>query len=46
MCAAPIKANPANMCMSCLKGRVDITEGIAKEILIHQCRGCLQYVHG
>ncbi|KAJ0397127.1 hypothetical protein ATCC90586_006295 [Pythium insidiosum] len=43
MCAAPIKANPANMCVSCLKGRVDITEGIPKEVLIHQCRGCLKW---
>ena len=43
MCAVPIKANAANMCVSCLKGQVDVTEGIPKEIIIHQCRGCLKW---
>jgi nonsense-mediated mRNA decay protein 3 len=43
MCAAPIKANSANMCVSCLKGQVDVTEGIPKEVIIHQCRGCSKY---
>uniref|UniRef100_K3X9M7 60S ribosomal export protein NMD3 n=1 Tax=Globisporangium ultimum (strain ATCC 200006 / CBS 805.95 / DAOM BR144) TaxID=431595 RepID=K3X9M7_GLOUD len=43
MCATPIKANAANMCVSCLKGQVDITEGIPKEVIIHQCRGCLKW---
>ncbi|DAZ94201.1 TPA: hypothetical protein N0F65_000428 [Lagenidium giganteum] len=43
MCAAPIKANAANMCVSCLKNQVDITEGIPKESIIHQCRGCMKW---
>ncbi|KAF0699364.1 Aste57867_10080 [Aphanomyces stellatus] len=43
ICAVPIKANAANMCVSCLKGQVDVTEGIPKEIIIHQCRGCLKW---
>ncbi|KDO34280.1 hypothetical protein SPRG_01450 [Saprolegnia parasitica CBS 223.65] len=43
MCAVPIKANAANMCVSCLKGQVDVTEGIPKEIIMHQCRGCLKW---
>jgi nonsense-mediated mRNA decay protein 3 len=42
ICAVPIKANAANMCVSCLKGTVDVTEGIPKEIIMHQCRGCLK----
>ncbi|CAK4077763.1 unnamed protein product [Aphanomyces euteiches] len=43
ICAVPIKANAANMCVSCLKGQVDVTEGIPKEIIMHQCRGCLKW---
>jgi len=43
VCATPIKANAANMCVSCLQAQIDVTEGIPKEIIIHQCRGCLRW---
>lgn len=43
MCATPIVANAANMCEDCLKGQVDVTDGIPKEVIIHQCRGCLRW---
>lgn len=44
VCSAAIKANAANMCVSCIKQQVDVTEGVTKEVTIHQCRGCLKYV--
>jgi len=44
MCAIAIAPNPANMCVTCLKGQVDITDGIATTVNIHQCRGCLRYL--
>ena len=43
VCSTVIKANAANMCVSCLKNQVNITEGITKEVTMHQCRGCLRY---
>jgi nonsense-mediated mRNA decay protein 3 len=30
-CGTPISPNPANMCIGCLRSRVDITEGITKQ---------------
>jgi len=44
LCGVEIDANPANMCVNCLRGQVDITEGIPKQIIMHQCRGCLRYL--
>ena len=35
-----IEANPANMCVSCLRARVDITEGIPKQGTIYFCKFC------
>lgn len=43
MCATPIVANAANTCVNCLKSQVDVTEGIPKEVIIHQCRGCMRW---
>lgn len=31
------------MCVSCLQSQIDVTEGIPKEVIIHQCRGCLRW---
>lgn len=42
-CSAPIQANSANMCISCLQKKVDVTEGITKEVTMYQCRGCLKW---
>ena len=44
LCGLEIESNPANMCVACLRGQVDITEGIPKQIFMHQCRGCLRYL--
>lgn len=44
MCGISINSNPANMCVNCLRGQVDITDGIPKQVFMHQCRGCLRYL--
>ena len=43
VCGVGITPNPSSMCMVCLSSRVDITEGIPKQIVIYQCRECLRY---
>jgi len=43
MCGTKIQPNKANMCINCLKGQVDITEGISKQITMFCCRGCGRY---
>ncbi len=43
MCGVSIESNPANMCATCLQSRVDITEGIPKQITIFWCRNCGRY---
>jgi len=30
-CGAPIAPNPLNMCLGCVRSRVDILEGIVKQ---------------
>lgn len=44
MCGVEMESNPANMCVNCLRTQVDITDGIPKQIIMHQCRGCLRYL--
>ena len=44
MCSLPIPPNPTSMCVLCIRTRVDITEGIATNLTIHQCRGCKRYL--
>jgi hypothetical protein len=44
LCGVEMESNPANMCVNCLRGQVDITEGIPKQIIMHQCRGCGRYL--
>nr|XP_003218214.1 PREDICTED: 60S ribosomal export protein NMD3 [Anolis carolinensis] len=43
-CGIPIPPNPANMCVSCLRTKVDITEGIPKQITVHFCKQCERYL--
>lgn len=31
-CGTPIEPNPANMCVPCLRARVDVSEGIPKQV--------------
>lgn len=43
-CGIPIEPNNANMCMGCLRSKVDISEGIPKQIVVSFCRGCDRYL--
>lgn len=44
MCSLPIPPNPTSMCVLCIRTQVDITEGIASNLTLHQCRGCQRYL--
>ncbi|CAK5006690.1 unnamed protein product [Meloidogyne enterolobii] len=43
-CGAPIAPNPLNMCLGCVRSRVDILEGIVKQIQLNSCRNCSRYL--
>ena len=45
VCGALTPANPAHMCVACLRSQVDVTEGIPKEVAISWCKGCGRYLH-
>lgn len=36
--------NPSNTCVNCLKQKVDITEGIGKDLILQHCRECNRYM--
>ncbi len=44
ICGSAMQPNSSNICMQCLAGRVDITEGITKQGLLHFCRQCGRYM--
>ncbi|KDN52475.1 NMD3-domain-containing protein [Tilletiaria anomala UBC 951] len=44
-CGTPIEPNSANLCLSCLRNSVDITEGIPKQATINYCRNCERYLN-
>ena len=43
-CGTPMVATASNMCMNCMKGKIDITAKIAKEGVVHFCRWCERYL--
>ncbi len=43
-CGIEISPNAVNLCASCLRSAVDITEGINKELTIHSCRSCARFL--
>uniref|UniRef100_A0AAY4E917 60S ribosomal export protein NMD3 n=1 Tax=Denticeps clupeoides TaxID=299321 RepID=A0AAY4E917_9TELE len=43
-CGVPVQPNPANMCVSCLRSQVDISEGIPKQVSVHFCKQCERYL--
>jgi nonsense-mediated mRNA decay protein 3 len=43
ICSIQIEAGATAFCSSCLQSRVDITEGIPKQITIFWCRNCGRY---
>lgn len=44
LCGLAISPNPSNMCVNCLRGQVDITEAVQKQVTIFFCRGCGRYL--
>ena len=42
-CGTVIAPNSANMCIGCIRNRVDISEGICKQINLSFCRACERY---
>lgn len=43
-CGIAIPPNPSNMCVDCLRSRVDISEGIPKHSNLVHCRKCERYL--
>jgi len=43
-CGTPIEPNPANMCVPCLRARVDVSEGIPKQGVLYFCKMCERYL--
>lgn len=43
MCGVQIEPNAVNMCKACVAGATDVSEGIALESELTQCRGCLRF---
>ncbi|XP_071115506.1 60S ribosomal export protein NMD3-like [Haliotis cracherodii] len=43
-CGTPIEPNPTNTCVACLRGQIDITEGIPKQAVLYFCRKCERYL--
>lgn len=44
MCGTAISPTMGNTCMQCLSTRVDITEGITRQGLLHYCKQCGRYM--
>mmetsp|Transcript_33617 Transcript_33617/g.56993 ORF Transcript_33617/g.56993 Transcript_33617/m.56993 type:complete len:352 (-) Transcript_33617:835-1890(-) len=42
-CGIKIQPNQLNMCLGCVKSKVDISLGISKQVTIFYCRGCGRY---
>lgn len=42
-CGIPMPPNTANTCLSCLRSRVDITEGLPRMLTVSFCRGCSRF---
>mmetsp|Transcript_27142 Transcript_27142/g.43598 ORF Transcript_27142/g.43598 Transcript_27142/m.43598 type:complete len:460 (+) Transcript_27142:430-1809(+) len=40
ICGTSIKPNQVNMCIGCLKDRVDVTEGISRQETVQMCSTC------
>ncbi|TKC40442.1 hypothetical protein EI555_008893 [Monodon monoceros] len=40
---APISPNPASICVACLRSKVDISQGIPKQVSLSLCKQCQRY---
>ncbi|EHA8589172.1 putative 60S ribosomal export protein NMD3 [Cocos nucifera] len=45
ICGVAMAPNPANMCVRCLRSRVDITEGLPRHGAVVHCPECRSYLH-
>lgn len=43
-CGIAMDSNPANMCVTCLRTHVDITQDIPKQGILQFCRNCERYL--
>jgi len=43
-CGTLVAPNPANMCIACIRTRVDVSENIPKQAILHFCRFCERYL--
>ncbi|KAF9257819.1 NMD3-domain-containing protein [Marasmius fiardii PR-910] len=43
-CGTPIVPNSANLCVSCLRNTIDVTEGIPKQSSVAYCRNCERFL--
>lgn len=43
VCGLLIESNPSNMCPSCIRAHVDITDGLQKDYIIVYCAECNRY---
>ncbi|CAL9114334.1 unnamed protein product [Musa textilis] len=44
ICGVAMPPNPANMCVRCLRSRVDITEGLTRHAAVVHCPECRSYL--
>ncbi|XP_073099926.1 uncharacterized protein [Elaeis guineensis] len=45
ICGVAMAPNPANMCVRCLRSRVNITEGLPRHGAVVHCPECRSYLH-
>lgn len=45
LCGIPIPSNPSNMCVTCIRTQVDITDGIPKQLNLNFDRNCGRYLN-
>lgn len=43
-CGVHIEPNSHNMCLTCLREDVDITDGICKQVELQRCKGCERFL--
>ncbi|KAK3744403.1 hypothetical protein QZH41_012165 [Actinostola sp. cb2023] len=43
-CGVPTPPNTCNMCVGCIRTKIDITEGIPKQSTLYFCKGCERYL--
>eukprot|EP00920_Eleutheroschizon_duboscqi_P022663 GHVT01055130.1.p1 GENE.GHVT01055130.1~~GHVT01055130.1.p1 ORF type:complete len:355 (-),score=50.78 GHVT01055130.1:582-1646(-) len=44
LCGLSIPPNPTRMCVECLRGQVDLSEGVSKSLILPWCRQCGRYL--